>query len=50
MARLFGPRSADTTGRDLGISNQRFAVNAEDVYNNSGGPRDTKIKICSIKM
>jgi hypothetical protein len=49
MARLFGPRSADTTGRDPGILNQRFAVNAEDVYN-SGGPRDTKIKICSIKM
>ena len=44
MAGLFGAQSRDAPRSGLGISNQRFEVNAEDVHISSG-PRDTKIKI-----
>jgi hypothetical protein len=32
MVRLFGTRSGEAWRLDLGISNERFASNAEDVY------------------
>jgi hypothetical protein len=32
MVRLFGTRKGEALCRDPGISNLRFAANAEDVY------------------